>query len=163
MSALDDTGLLVSVNKKEEGKLEKRCKSRQRDSDFYRMLTNLMFYASIKSSKAMLTFCGLEMLSAISKRLQCARSKLSATSKAFTYSQLVGPESLRCFSHIVALLMESFHPKCVPTPFYCNWLNCGVHEFSFKKWLYFCSSLLNLPCLLLHILHVIRLSLVSMK
>lgn len=89
------------------------------------MLANLMFYTSIKSSKAMLTFRGSEMLSTIWKRLQRARSMFKCnTSEAFTYSQSVRPESLRCFSHIVVLLMESFHLQCAaPTPFHCNWVN----------------------------------------
>lgn len=54
----------VCVCKSEEDR-ERRYKTRELVGVFYRILANMMFYVSIKSSKAKLTFHGLETLSVL--------------------------------------------------------------------------------------------------
>lgn len=72
------------------------------------MLANTMFYVSIKTFKAMLTFRRVETLSVACGIGRTVReSKLSAASKAFTYSPSGSIESQRCFSHAVTL-MDNF-------------------------------------------------------
>lgn len=63
--AFQQIDLLCESGNERDGKKRERERERAIVGVFYRMLANMMFYVSIKSSKAMLTFHGLETLSVV--------------------------------------------------------------------------------------------------